>query len=188
MTSLRFWSERHLLSSSYAERCLPTEQEIYNYEVRNGTGTFALEDATLEELDAVRKHVVEVHGCPYFVAADRATGKILGYAYAGPYRLRPAYRDTLEDSVYLHPTARGRGIASALLAALIHECEARGFRQMISVVGDTENVASINLHEQHGFKLAGTLVSVGYKFGRFLDTPILQRALGPGDTLPPTRT
>jgi phosphinothricin acetyltransferase len=122
-------------------------------------------------------------GYPYLVA-ERG-GEVVGYAYASAYRPRAAYRDTVENSVYLRPDAVGRGTGSLLLAALIEACEARGYRQMIAVVGGSANVASIRLHERHGFRLVGTLRSVGHKHGSWLDTVLLQRTLGAGDTAAP---
>jgi phosphinothricin acetyltransferase len=116
-----------------------------------------------------------------------AGGRVAGYAYAGPYRPRLAYRDTVENSVYLRSDAMGRGIGKRLLDVLLGECEARGFRQMVAVVGDSSNLASIRLHERAGFQLVGVLRSVGYKHGRWLDTVLLQRALGAGDGTPPQR-
>ena len=115
-------------------------------------------------------------------------GVIRGYAYAGPYRPRAAYRDTVENSVYLAPDAIGLGFGRRLLAALIEQCTALGLRQMVAVVGDSGNLASIRLHEQLGFRRVGTLTAVGFKHGRWLDTVLLQRALGSGDaTLPQAR-
>ena len=99
-----------------------------------------------------------------------------------PYRPRPAYRDTVENSIYIHPDFIGRGIGKRLLPALVAECEIRDLRQMIAVVGDSANLASIRLHQRCGFQLTGTLRSVGYKHGRWLDSVLLQRSLGPGDT------
>ncbi len=124
-------------------------------------------------------------GYPYLVA--ERDGRVVGYAYAGAYRPRAAYRDTVENSVYLHPDAIGLGIGSLLLAALVTACEARGFRQMVAVVGDSANLPSIRLHERHGFRRVGTLEAVGHKHGRWLDTVLLQRRLGAGDTAPPMR-
>jgi phosphinothricin acetyltransferase len=119
-------------------------------------------------------HLVAVHG-----------GRAVGYAYAGPYRPRAAYGDTVENSVYLHPDTIGRGIGRLLLEVLVAECEARGFREMVAVVGDSGNMASIRLHERLGFRMVGVLRSVGYKRGRWLDTVLLQRELGLGDGAPP---
>ena len=112
------------------------------------------------------------------------TARSLGYAYAGPYRARPAYRWTVEDSVYVDAGAHRRGLGRALLARLIGESEARGFRQMIAVIGDSANVSSIELHRALGFRMVGTFDNVGFKFGRWLDSVLMQRPLGPGATAP----
>ena len=116
---------------------------------------------------------------PYFVATSNQI--VRGYAYAGPYRDRPAYRHTVENSVYVDHTQLGRGIGRLLLDALISECEQRGYRQMLAVIGDSANRASIRLHERCGFTLTGTFRSVGHKHGRWVDTVLMQRALGLGD-------
>jgi len=122
-------------------------------------------------------------GYPYLVAD--VDGAVLGYAYAGLYRARPAYRWTIEDSVYVDVSAHRRGLGRALLVRLIADSEARGFRQMIAVIGDSANVGSIELHRAAGFRLVGTFENVGFKFGRWLDSVLMQRPLGPGaDALP----
>src|SRR4029077_16829865 len=105
---------------------------------------------------------------------------VIGYAYAGAYRPRPAYRFTVENSVYLHPSIHRRGIGRQLLQRLIDECETRGFRQMIAVIGDSANAASIGVHSKRGFQMIGTHPDVGFKFGRWLDTVMMQLALGDG--------
>lgn len=157
---------------------------IYARHVRDGTASFELEPPSEEEMR--RRHAeLRARGYPYLVA--EAGGEVLGYAYAGPYRPRLAYRDTVENSVYLRPEAAGRGLGTRLLDALIAACAARGFRQMVAVVGDSANLASIRLHERLGFRRVGVLRSVGYKHGRWLDTVLLQRALGAGDAAPPDR-
>jgi L-amino acid N-acyltransferase YncA len=155
---------------------------IYGHHVRHGSASFETEAPTVEEMRRGRAELI-ARGYPYLVAED-GTG-IAGYAYAGPYRPRPAYRDTVENSVYLRPDAIGRGIGRLLLEVLIGDCESRGYRQMIAIVGDSGNMASIRLHERAGFELIGVLRSVGFKHGRWLDTVLLQRALGPGDRTPP---
>ena len=152
-------------------------QEIYAREVIEGRVSFELEPPDLDEIrrrfrDARKK------GYPYLVAS--LAGRIAGYAYAGPYRARPAYRFTVENSVYVAPWARRRGVASRLLAAMISECEALPYRQMVAIIGDSDNQASIDLHRKAGFRLVGVLEDVGYKFGLWLDTVIMQRTLGPG--------
>ena len=132
-----------------------------------------------------RRDFLAVGGFPYRVA--EAGGIVLGYAYAGPYRPRPAYGSTVEDSVYLAPAAQGRGIGRRLLADLVAAAEAAGFRQMVAVIGDSQNQASIRLHAALGFRLVGTLDNVGYKHGRWLDSVLMQRPLGDGAGSPPSR-
>jgi len=132
---------------------------------------------------ARRQSVVLAGGFPYFVAA--LEGRVIGYAYAGPYRPRPAYRFTVENSVYLQPAIHRRGIGLQLLQRLIAESEARGYRQMIAVIGDSANAGSISVHTKTGFKMIGTHPNVGFKFGRWLDTVMMQRALGDGATTLP---
>jgi L-amino acid N-acyltransferase YncA len=127
--------------------------------------------------------VLAAGGFPYLVAASD-TG-IAGYAYAGPYRTRVAYRNTVEDSVYLGPQFHRRGIGRALLDRLVSESEARGYRQMVAVIGDSAQAGSIALHRAAGFRMVGTLAAVGHKFGRWIDTVLMQRALGPGATTQP---
>jgi phosphinothricin acetyltransferase len=122
-------------------------------------------------------------GLPYLVA--EIAGQVAGYGYCALYRSRPAYRYALEDSVYVRDGMHGRGIGSALLAQLIHGAEALGYRQMIAVIGDSGNAASISLHARLGFLRVGTLRSTGYKLGRWVDSVLMQRPLGPGDGSPP---
>jgi phosphinothricin acetyltransferase len=150
---------------------------IYGHAVRNGTASFELETPSDVEMQRRYDELVGA-GYPYVVAEQ--AGAVLGYAYAGLYRARPAYRWTVEDSVYVDVAAQGRGIGRALLNRLIAESEARGFRQMIAVIGDTANVGSIGLHRAAGFQMVGTLENVGHKFGRWLDSVLMQRALGTG--------
>lgn len=133
-----------------------------------------------------RYRALRDQGYPYLVA--EAEGRVVGYAYAGPYRPRIAYQHTVEDSIYIQVDQIGRGIGSRLLMALIEACEQGGYRQMVAVVGDSASVASIALHERHGFSRVGALRSVGHKHGRWLDSVLLQRALGRGDTTPPSLT
>jgi L-amino acid N-acyltransferase YncA len=161
---------------------VPAITAIYGLHVLTGTASFETEAPDAAEM-ARRWAGLVGRGYPYLVAEDAAG--IAGYAYAGPYRARPAYRETVENSIYLRSDAMGRGLGRRLLDALIEACMARGFRQMIAVVGDSGNLASIRLHERAGFRLVGVLRSVGYKHERWLDTVLLQRALGAGDTEPP---
>lgn len=161
---------------------MPPIWEIYAHEVSRGTASFELEPPTLEEMH--RRFKTACDGEYPYLAAILAD-QVAGYAYAGPYRPRPAYRHTVENSVYVAQWARRRGVASRLLDALISECEARKFRQMVAVIGDSAHLASIELHRKAGFHLVGTLENVGYKFERWLDSVIMQRALGPGASAAP---
>jgi len=162
---------------------LPAITAIYDHAVRFGTATFELDPPDLAEM--TRRFQMLVDGrFPYLAAV--AGGNVVGYAYAGLYRPRPAYRFTVENSVYLDPKAHGRGIGTALMRRLIADAEQRGFRQMIAVIGDSANTASIGVHRTTGFRMVGTFENVGFKFGRWLDTVLMQRALGQGATsLPP---
>ncbi|WP_051661270.1 GNAT family N-acetyltransferase [Bosea sp. 117] len=150
---------------------------IYEEAVRNGTASFEIEPPTADEMAGRFARLAEA-GFPYLVA-DTGSG-IAGYAYAGPYRPRPAYRWSVENSVYVAPSAQGMGVGRALLAALIAESARRGFRQMIAVIGDSANAASIGLHSALGFRMVGTFESVGNKHGRWLDTVLMQLPLGEG--------
>jgi len=162
---------------------LPAITEIYEHAVRYGTATFELDPPDLAEMTR-RFHALMDGGLPYLVAA--LEGRVVGYAYAGPYRPRPAYRFTVENSVYLQPASHRRGIGRQLLQRLIGECEARGFRQMIAVIGDSANAASVGVHSRCGFQMIGTHPNVGLKFGRWLDTVMMQLALGEGAVTVPT--
>jgi phosphinothricin acetyltransferase len=156
---------------------------IYAEAVLHGTASFEIDPP--DEAEMARRHgVVTAFGGPYLVAAG-ADGAVLGYAYAGAYRTRPAYRFTVEDSIYLAGGARGRGIGRALLGRLIEDCTASGFRQMVAVIGDQHNAASIGLHTALGFQMVGSLKSAGWKHGRWLDSVLMQRPLGAGDGAPP---
>jgi len=167
---------------SAAAADLPAITEIYEHAVRYGTATFELIPPDLAEMTR-RFGVLMEGGYPYFVAA--LEDRVIGYAYAGAYRPRPAYRFTVENSVYLEPAIHRRGIGLQLLERLITECEARGYRQMIAVIGDSDNAGSISVHTKCGFQMIGTHPNVGFKFGRWLDTVMMQRALGDGGkTLP----
>jgi len=156
--------------------------EIYEHAVRYGTATFELIPPDLAEMTR-RFGVLMDGGFPYLVAT--LEGRVVGYAYAGAYRPRPAYRFTVENSVYLEPAIHRRGIGLQLLQGLIAECEARGYRQMIAVIGDSANAGSIGVHTRTGFQMIGTHSNVGFKFGRWLDTVMMQRALGDGGTTLP---
>jgi L-amino acid N-acyltransferase YncA len=161
---------------------LPSITAIYEQAVLHGTATFELTAPDLAEM--TRRFNAMIEGSfPYFVA--NLDDRVVGYAYAGPYRPRPAYRFTVENSVYLEPAIHRRGIGLQLLQRLIAECETRGFRQMIAVIGDSANAGSIGVHTRCGFQMIGTHPSVGFKFGRWLDTVMMQRALGEGATTVP---
>lgn len=161
---------------------LPTITAIYAYAVRTGTATFELEPPDLAEM-TVRFSKLQDGGFPYLVAAQGGT--VLGYAYAGPYRPRLAYRFTIENSVYFAPEAQRKGMGLVLLNELIAQSTQRGFRQMIAVIGDSANAGSIAVHTRAGFELVGIHRNVGFKFGRWLDTVMMQRALGDGGTAAP---
>jgi L-amino acid N-acyltransferase YncA len=160
-----------------SEADLPAITAIYEEAVRHGTATFELEPPDLAEMTRRYRALMD-GGYPYFVSV--LDNRVAGYAYAGAYRPRPAYRFTVENSIYLDSSFHRRGIGMALLQRLILECEARGFRQMIAVIGDSANAGSIGVHSRCGFKMIGTHPSVGLKFGRWLDTVMMQRDLGEG--------
>jgi len=150
--------------------------------VLHGLASFEEEAPSSDEL-LRRYDDVTRRALPYLVAD--VEGTIAGYGYCSLYRSRSAYRYTLEDSVYVRPGSEGRGVGGALLAELIRRCEAAGYRQLVAVIGDSANAASIGLHASQGFLHAGTLRSTGFKFGRWVDSVIMQRPLGPGDASPP---
>ena len=155
---------------------------IYSHHVLNGLASFEEEPPSPQELRR-RYDDVTGRGLPYLVAD--LGGTVAGYGYCAPYRSRSAYRYALEDSVYVRPDSHGRGIGSALLAELVQRCEALGYRQIIAVIGDSANAASIALHASQGFLRVGTMRSVGFKFGRWVDSVVMQRPLGPGDATAP---
>ena len=161
-----------------APQDLPAIQSIYGYHVLHGLASFEEEAPPLAEM---RRRFEDVTGCglPYLVAEDQ--GELLGYGYCALYRARSAYRFTLEDSIYVKHGQQGKGIGRALLAELIVRCEALNYRQLIAVIGDSGNAASIAVHASLGFVRAGNLRSTGYKFGRWVDSVLMQRPLGKGD-------
>lgn len=161
---------------------VPTVHAIYAHHVVHGTASFEAEPPRVMDMHQ-RRAAVLAKGFPYLVA--ERDGAVVGYAYASTYRPRAAYGDTVENSIYLHPDAIGRGFGRPLLEALIAACEQRDLRQMIAVVGDSAHVASVRLHERCGFRLVGVLRDVGWKHGRWLDSVVLQRSLGRGNTVPP---
>ena len=161
---------------------IPGITRIYAHAVRHGTASFELEPPDENEMTRRQRALLDA-GYPYLVA--EADGAITGYAYVGPYRTRPAYRYTVENSIYIAPDAQRRGIGRMLLDRLITESEARGYRLMIAVIGDSAQAPSIELHRAAGFEMVGTLSNVGYKFERWLDSVLMQLALGPGATSAP---
>ena len=158
---------------------LPALREIYAGHVLNGAASFEEVPPDLAEFEKRWRGITEL-GLPYLVACEGQ--RLLGYAYAGPYRPRSAYRFSVEDSVYLDPAVTGRGIGRLLLNAIIDGATAAGKRQMLAVIGDSANRASIALHSRLGFAEVGTFRAVGFKFGRWVDTVLMQRALGDGGT------
>jgi phosphinothricin acetyltransferase len=161
---------------------IPAITRIYAHAVEHGTASFELTPP--DEAEMTRRMQAILDGkFPYIVAEiDHA---VAGYAYASLYRTRPAYRFTVEDSVYVAPHIHRRGVGKALLMKLIEACTALGLRQMIAVIGDSNQAASIGVHKACGFTDAGNLHAIGWKFGRWRDTPMMQLALGPGATAPP---
>lgn len=157
-------------------------QAIYAEHVLHGLASFEIEPPSVDEM---RQRIARIlaDGFPYIVA--ESDGRIVGYAYANRYRTRPAYRFTVENSLYVAPDAVRRGVGQRLLMQLIDDCERLGFRQMVAVIGDTANIASIALHRSCGFVEAGLLRAVGRKFDRWVDSVLMQRALGSGDRTPP---
>jgi L-amino acid N-acyltransferase YncA len=157
-----------------------TEQDIdaitriYAHYVRHSTATFEIEPPDPSEMDRRRLEVLS-QGLPYFIA--EMDGVAVGYAYASPYRPRPAYQFTVEDSIYIHPDFLARGLGRLLLTKLIEFCEIQGSHQMVAIIGDSSNTASIRLHAAFGFHKVGVLQEVGRKFGKWVDTIIMQRAL-----------
>ena len=154
---------------------------IYAHAVGHGTASFEVEPPDEAEM-ARRRQAVLAGGYPYLVA--EIDGTLAGYAYAGAYRPRPAYRFTVEDSIYVALDRQGSGVGRALLVALIEACEALGFRQMVAVIGDSASQGSICLHESLGFRPVGVLEAIGFKHGRWLDVVLMQRALGEGAGTP----
>ena len=167
-----------------------TEQDIaaitaiYTHHVLGGTGTFETTPPTEAEMAARRADVLS-KGLPYLVAED--AGQVLGFAYCQWFKPRPAYRFSAEDSIYLHPDAAGQGLGRMLLAELAAQAEAAGIRKLIAVIGDSGNAASVGVHRSAGFSPVGVFKSCGWKFGRWLDIVLMEKALGEGDATPPER-
>ena len=162
---------------------VPALAAIYGHWVTHGLASFEYEPPSVEEMGR-RREAVLAGGYPHLVAEE--DGRVLGYAYASAYRTRPAYRFCVEDSVYVAPGLPRGGVGRALLSALIARCEAAGFRQMIAVIGDSGNAPSIGLHAAMGFARAGLLPAIGWKHGRWVDSVLMARGLGPGDSTPPS--
>ena len=168
---------------SAAQGDLAAIQSIYAHHVLHGLATFEEVPPDVQEMR--RRHQdVAGRGLPYLVAVER--GEILGYGYCAPYRERTAYRYALEDSIYVKDGHLGKGFGSRILGELVRICEGLDYRQLIAVIGDSANTASIGLHARHGFLRVGTLRSSGYKLGRWVDTVLMQRPLGSGDGEPPS--
>jgi len=162
---------------------IPAITAIYAVEVTDFVNTYEYEVPDAAEMSR-RMHGILAHGYPYLAA--ELDGQVVGYAYANSFRSRAAYHWVVENSVYVAATAQGRGVGAALLQALIDACSARDFRQMIAVIGEPTNTASIKLHERFGFRHLGTLPGIAWKHGRWLDTVFMQRALGDGTGGPPS--
>ncbi|MDE1181766.1 MAG: GNAT family N-acetyltransferase [Paraburkholderia sp.] len=161
---------------------IPAIQAIYAHHVLTGVASFEETPPSVDDMRARHASVVG-HGLPYMVA--EIDGKVAGYCYATPYRPRAAYRNSIEDSIYIDDTYRGRGLGRLLLQTLIEQCERGPWRLMIAVIADGGSGGSLSLHRSLGFELVGTLKSVGFKHGRWLDTTLMQRVLGDGNTTPP---
>lgn len=168
-----------------AETDIPAIRAIYAHHVLHGLASF--EEVPPDEAEMLRRfRGFREAGFPYLAA--ELGGELVGYAYAGQYRPRPGYRYSAEDSVYVRDGLAGKGVGRALLSALLARCTEAGFRQMIAIIGDSANRGSIGLHTALGFETVGTIRSVGFKHGRWVDSVLMQRALGEGDsTLPPAR-
>lgn len=163
---------------------LPAISAIYGHHVLHATGTFETVPPTEAEMAARRADVL-AKGLPYLVVEDE--GQVLGFAYCQWFKPRPAYRFSAEDSIYLHPDARGRGLGRQLLAALIEQAQQAGLRKLIAVIGDSANAASIGVHRSQGFEPAGVIRSCGWKFDRWLDIVLMEKTLGDGDRSAPAQ-
>jgi phosphinothricin acetyltransferase len=161
---------------------VPAIAAIYRPAVLTGTASFELEPP--DDAEMVRRfNAIKEGGFPYLVA--EIGGKVQGYCYVSQYRPRPAYRFSVENSIYVAPETQGTGVGRVLLAALIQRCTDQGYRQMIAVIGDTANAPSMGLHRAMGFKFSGIIHAIGFKHGRWLDSVMMQLPLGPGETTPP---
>ena len=166
------------------DKDMPAIQAIYALQVTHGVSSWEELPPSLEQMIQRQKTITQ-DGYPYIVAVRG--DQVLGYAYASAYRTRPAYRYTVENSIYLAESAQRMGLGQKLLSQLIIQCTQEGFRQMIAVVGDSENHMSIDFHKKMGFEEVGVIRSIGYKFERWLDSVMLQLTLGEGDTSPPPK-
>lgn len=167
------------------EADLPSITAIYGHAVLHGTASYEYEPPSLKEMTS-RFDMLKAGGFPYLAA--EADDGIAGYAYAGPFRTRPAYRFIVEDSIYLSPEAQRRGTGKLLLRQLVRECEAMGFRQLVAVIGDgAVNLASVRVHAALGFSECGCIVGSGFKFGRWCDTVLMQLAMNGGTETTPER-
>lgn len=175
-------AERAVTVRDATEADMAAIQAIYAEAVLHGLASFEETPPTVDEMLSRRARVLD-QGLPYLVA--ELEGRVAGYAYAASYRDRSGYRYTIEDSVYVAPDMQGRGVGRALLAALLERCNAGPWRQMVAVIGDSDNKGSIALHEGLGFRMVGNLEAVGFKLGRWVDSVLMQIPLGEGrDTLP----
>ena len=164
---------------------LPAITAIYGHHVLYGTGTFETTPPTEAEMTTRRADVL-AKGLPYLVIEEDG-GRVLGYAYCQWFKPRPAYRFSAEDSIYMHADAAGKGLGKVLLAELIRQAEAAGVRKLIAVIGDSNNAASVGIHKALGFEPAGTIRNCGWKFERWLDIVIMDKAIGEGARTPPTK-
>jgi len=172
-----------LIRPSRAED-IPAITAIYGHAVTHGFASWEYDPPPEAEMAARRAALLE-KGFPYLVAAEPGSGAVLGYAYCSQYRPRIGYRFVVEDSVYVAPEAQGQGVGAALLGALVEAATALGARQMVAVIGGRQTLASIRLHERMGFAHVGLLPAIGWKHGQWVDSVLMQRALGPGDATPP---
>jgi L-amino acid N-acyltransferase YncA len=174
--------ERAFIIRPSADSDIAAIAAIYAHHVRHGVASFEETPPEPDEI-ARRRRAVTERGLPYLVA--ERDGRVIGYCHAGPFRPRSGYRYTIEDSIYIEPGEIGRGVGRALLSTLIDRCTHLGYRQMVAVIGGSDQWPSIRLHERLGFSRIGLLPAVGFKFGAWIDVVVMQRALGPGAATPP---